>query len=74
MEQWEAPMSGTTKISNPNTLQRWISNGEYKRLIDEGFIFAPYCGRFKLELCQCSKCRHKRPNKDELIKILNNLN
>ena len=72
MEQWEAPDCGTTRISNPNTLQRWIDNGEYNKLIDEGYIFAPYCGRFKTEPCECTKCRHKRPNRDELIKILNN--
>ncbi len=71
MEQWEAPMCGTTRISNPKTLQRWFDLGWYKELIDDGFIFAPYCGRFKTEICECGKCRNHKPNRDELIKILN---
>lgn len=70
MEQWEAPSCGTTRISNPKTLQRWVDLGWYKELIDDGFIFAPYCGRFKTEICECGKCRNKKPNRDELIKII----
>ena len=73
MEQWEAPMCGTLRISNPITLQRWIDDGKYKELIDEGYIFNPYCGRFKTEQCECTKCRNHRPNRDELIQILNTL-
>jgi len=73
MEQWEAPMCGTLRISNPITLQRWIDNGEYKKLIDAGYIFSPYCGRFSIEQCTCTKCRNHRPNRDELIQILNTL-
>jgi hypothetical protein len=73
MEKWEAPMSGTLRISNPRTLQRWIDNGEYKKLIDEGYIFNPYCGRFNTEVCICTKCRNHRPNRDDLILILNAL-
>ena len=73
MKQWESPMCGTTKISNPITLQRWVDNGKYKELIDEGYIFAPYCGRFRFKLCECSKCRHKRFDKDELIQIINKM-
>jgi hypothetical protein len=72
MKQWEAPDCGTTRISNPKTLQRWIDLGWYKELIDEGYVFAPHCGRFVIGECVCTKCRHKRPNRDELIKILNN--
>ena len=73
MEQWEPPMCGTTRISNPITLQRWINNGEYKKLIDDGYIFAPHCGRFKTEPCECTKCRNKKPNRNELIKILSKI-
>lgn len=72
MEQWTAPDCGTLRISNPNTLQRWIDNGKYQQQLDEGYIFAPYCGRFRSEPCTCSACRNKRPNRDELIKLLNN--
>lgn len=74
MEQWEAPDCGTTRISNPKTLQRWIDLGWYQELIDEGYIFAPHCGRFKTDICTCTKCRHKNPKREELTNILNNIN
>lgn len=70
MEQWESPMCGTTRISNPKTLQRWIDLGWYKELINEGYTFNPYCGRFSISICECGKCRNKKPNRDELIKLL----
>lgn len=73
MEQCTSTDCGTLRISNPITLQRWIDNGEYNKLIDNGYIFAPYCGRFKTEPCECTKCRHKKPNRDDLILILNTL-
>jgi hypothetical protein len=72
MEQWTSPDCGTLRISNPNTLQRWIDLGWYQKQLDEGYIFAPYCGRFRTEPCTCSACRNKRPNRDELIKLINN--
>ena len=46
MEQWESPMGGVTRISNPKTLKRWINLGWYKKLIDVGYVFNPYCGRY----------------------------
>jgi len=49
--------SGTLRITNPKTLERWKQNGEYQKLIDEGYIYAEGCGRFRMEICQCSKCR-----------------
>lgn len=53
---------GTTRISNPKTLKRWVDNGEYSKRIKEGFIFNVGCGRFKTEVCTCSTCRtRKRP-------------
>jgi hypothetical protein len=65
-------MWGTTRISNPKTLQRWIDLGWYKEMIEEGYTFNPYCGRFSIGVCECSKCRNKTHNRDELItKILN---
>jgi len=66
--------SGIYKIESPSGKvyigQRWVDLGWYKELIDDGFIFAPYCGRFKTEICECGKCRNKKPNRDELIKII----
>ncbi len=73
MEQWTSPDCGTTRITNPKTLQRWIDLGWYQDLLTEGYVFNPYCGRFSIDICECSKCRHKTLNKDELIKILNNI-
>ena len=71
MEQWTSPDCGTTRISNPITLQRWIDLGWYQDVISEGYIFNPYCGRFRLEQCTCSACRNKRPNRNKLIQTLN---
>lgn len=48
---------GTLKITNPKTLQRWKDNGEFQKLINEGYIFADGCGRFRKEICTCTKCR-----------------
>lgn len=62
---------GVTRISNPKTLQRWIDNGKYKTLIDNGFIFAVGCGRFRQEICICSACR-KHPKK-KLQDIINTI-
>jgi hypothetical protein len=70
MEQWTSPDCGTTRISNPKTLQRWIDLGWYKKRIDEGYVFNPYCGRFSVEVCECGKCRSKISNRDELIKLI----
>jgi hypothetical protein len=70
MEEYTESYCGTLRISNPNTLQRWIDNGKYQQQLNDGYIFNPYCGRFKNEKCTCSKCKNEKPNKDELIKIL----
>lgn len=68
MEQWQPPDSGTTRISNPKTLERWIHQGKFQELIDEGYDFYPGCGRFKTEVCTCHKCRTKsRKNLQEVI-------
>jgi hypothetical protein len=51
--------AGTLRITNPKTLERWKQNGAYQKQIDDGFIFAEGCGRFKTEVCTCAKCRRK---------------
>jgi len=51
---------GSIRIKKASTLQRWINNGWYQREINNGYIFAPACGRFRVEKCECSKCR--KPN------------
>lgn len=48
---------GTLKVTNPNTLQRWKDNGLYQKLMDQGYIYAIGCGRFRKEICICSKCK-----------------
>jgi len=73
MKQWTSPDCGTLRISNPNTLQKWIKDGRYKKIINDGYVFAPYCGRFRIEQCTCSACRRKI-NKKKIIEIINQLN
>lgn len=48
---------GTLRIINSKTLERWKQNGKYQQLIDEGYIYAKGCGRFRMEICTCNKCR-----------------
>lgn len=48
---------GTLRITNPNTLNKWVANGDYKKLTDEGYIYAKGCGRFRQFVCTCIKCR-----------------
>ena len=57
MIYWEEPMAGVLRITNPKTLQKWITNGKYQELIDEGYIYAEGCGRFRPKVCTCHKCR-----------------
>ena len=54
MEYW-----GTLRIKNPKTLRRWKRNGKFQALIDQGYIYASGCGRFRKEVCACNKCRKK---------------
>lgn len=51
--------SGTLRITNPNTLQRWKDDGRYQEMIDQGLIYASGCGRFRETVCTCSKCIKK---------------
>ena len=57
MEQWVAPDCGSLRITNKETLQKWIDSGKYQELINEGYIYAIGCGRFRKHICECSKCR-----------------
>lgn len=54
--------SGTLRITNPKTLQKWIDTGKFQEQIDKGWIFAKGCGRFKKEVCTCYKCRKVKPD------------
>jgi len=49
--------SGSIRIRNPKTLQKWIDKGWYAEQINKGYIFNVGCGRFRSEKCECSKCR-----------------
>ena len=51
---------GTVRIKKASTLQKWIDKGWYQREIDDGYIFAPACGRFRTEKCECTRCQ--KPN------------
>ena len=57
MEQWEKPCWGSLRITNPKTLEKWKVNGEYDKLINEGYLYSKGCGRFRMFICTCSKCR-----------------
>ena len=48
--------AGTLRVTNHKTLRKWIANGQYAKLISEGYIYAKGCGRFRLEICNCHKC------------------
>jgi hypothetical protein len=72
MEQWTSPACGSIRIKNPKTLQAWIDKGWYQREINDGYIFAPNCGRFRTEKCQCSKC--KKVNGGKVLKDVLSLN
>ena len=55
---------GILRITNPKTLKKWKENGKFQELIDEGYIYAKGCGRFRKEKCTCYECRKfKRENK-----------
>jgi hypothetical protein len=54
MEQWTAPACGSIRIKKATTLQSWIDKGWYQREIDNGYTFAPACGRFRVGKCECS--------------------
>ena len=55
MEQYQ----GTLKITNPNTIQSWKDKGWWQKQLDNGYIYAVGCGRFKTEICTCCKCHKK---------------
>jgi hypothetical protein len=59
---------GSIRIKNPKTLQNWIDRGWYQQQLNEGWLFAPNCGRFRIFKCKCSKCRMITNKK--LIKVL----
>jgi hypothetical protein len=58
----QAYYSGTLRITNPKTIERWKQNGEYNALINQGFIYSIGCGRFRTEICKCSKCKKNQTN------------
>ena len=49
--------SGTLRIKLPKTLERWVQNGEYQKLLNEGRVFNVGCGRFRESKCTCFRCR-----------------
>lgn len=51
---------GSIRIKKATTLQSWIDKGWYQREIDNGYTFAPACGRFRIGKCECSRCQ--KPN------------
>jgi hypothetical protein len=62
---------GSIRIKKASTLQSWIDKGWYKREIDNGYTFAPACGRFRIGKCECSKCRKSKLTVDIFLKTQN---
>ena len=60
---------GTIRIKKTSTLQSWIDKGLFKKEIDNGYTFAPNCGRFRIGKCECSRCK-KTNGAIEFKKIL----
>jgi len=59
---------GSLRITNINTLKRWLQTGKFQELIDEGYQYASGCGRFREDPCTCYKCRkNPRPSFDKVI-------
>lgn len=54
MEQY---YSGATRIKKQSTIDRWKAKGWWDEMINKGYIYAKGCGRFRLEICTCSRCR-----------------
>jgi hypothetical protein len=50
---------GSVRVTNPKTLERWKETGKFQQLLDEGYIYAKGCGRFRTEVCNCCKCKNK---------------
>lgn len=61
----DKPLYGSLKITNSRTLDMWKKTGKYQVLIDEGYFYSSGCGRFRIQICNCSKCKNN---------IINNLN
>lgn len=59
---------GVLRITNPKTLEKWIHDGRFKKVLDEGYIFNSGCGRFRTEVCTCHKCRKGKGK--ELQKVI----
>ena len=64
--EFEKPMAGPLRITNPKTLKRWKANGTFQKIINEGFFYGEGCGRFRKEICTCHKCR-RYAKKNNLI-------
>ena len=55
---------GSLRITNPKTLATYKRVGKYDELINEGYIYAKGCGRFRTEVCSCHKCRNSKQNEE----------
>jgi hypothetical protein len=53
----EIYFSGAIRIKKQSTIDSWKSKGWWGNLINQGYIYAEGCGRFRKEDCICCKCR-----------------
>lgn len=59
MTDKEIYVYGSVRVTNPKTLERWKETGKFQTLLNEGYIYAKGCGRFRTEVCNCCKCKNK---------------
>lgn len=68
MELKEMNYTGTLRITNPKTLESWIHKGLFQKKINLGYTFYVGCGRFRKDVCECSRCRKgKGKTRQEVI-------
>ena len=61
--QFNQNFSGTLRIKNPKTLQKWKDTGKYQELINKGYFYCQSCGRFRIgDINKMSKCCKKSFN------------
>jgi hypothetical protein len=57
----ELNYSGSLRLKNPETIKKWKDSGAWQDLLNQGYLYANGCGRFRLEECNCCKCLIKKP-------------
>jgi len=51
---------GSLRVTNPKTLRKYKESGIFQKILDEEYIYATGCGRFRKEICTCHKCKRAK--------------